>query len=326
MRKIIIDTDPGIDDSFAITAASKYSDFNILGITTVAGNKGIEITTDNALKIVKLNSIDCMVYMGANESLLKQKITKFSGNGPHGDDGLGGVKLDFDKSKLSDIHAVDFILDTVKNNPGEIEIIALGPVTNIALAIQKDKETMKKVKAIYSMGGGVVAGNVNPVSEFNYWFDALAVKELYDLGLHIPVHMIGLNVTRPSFFSANDILFMKLVGGELGKILYDMQMNVLPDTGWAYGKLIGNVIHDLLAMIYAIDNTVCPKVIHTFLEVSLHGFTVGQTIIDVVQAKNYGPKNSYVAMSVDSKKYKTKFMEIVFGEEAKELYIKHVTS
>ena len=79
MRKIIIDTDPGIDDSFAITAASMYPDFNILGITTVAGNKGLDITTANALKMVKLNDIDCFVYKGSSESLMKQKVVKFSG-------------------------------------------------------------------------------------------------------------------------------------------------------------------------------------------------------------------------------------------------------
>ena len=326
MRKIIIDTDPGIDDSFAITAASMYQGLEILGITTVAGNKGIEITTANALKMVKLNNLNCMVYKGASESLLKQKVAKFSGDGPHGADGLGGVVLDYDESNLSTIHAVDFILETVKKYPNEVEIIALGPVTNIALAIQKDRDTMKKVKVIYSMGGGVIAGNVNPVSEFNYWFDALAVNEMYGLGLDVPIHMIGLHVTRPSFFSANDILFMKLVGGELGNILYDMQMNVLPDTGWAHGKMIGNVIHDLLAMIYAIDHTVCPSVIHTSLEVSLEGFTVGQTIVDTILAKKFGPKNAYIAMSVDSRRFKEKFMEIVFGLEAKALFKKYVVS
>jgi len=154
----------------------------------------------------------------------------------------------------------------------------------------------------------------------------LAVAEMYGLGLDVPIHMIGLNVTRPSFFSANDILFMKLAGGELGNLLYDMQMNVLPDTGWAHGKMIGNVIHDLLAMIYAIDHTVCPKVINTSLEVSLHGFTVGQTIVDTVMAKSHGPKNAHVAITVDSRKYKETFMEIVFGKEAKELFKKYVVS
>lgn len=326
MRKVIIDTDPGIDDSFAITAASKYSDFEILGITTVAGNKGIDITTANALKMVTLHDIDCMVYMGASESLLQQQVATFSGEGPHGADGLGGVTLDYDSSKLSSKKAVDFILDTVKQYPNEVEIIALGPVTNIALAIQQDRDTMKQVKAIYSMGGGYIAGNINPVCEFNYWFDAAAAKEMYGLGLDVPIHMIGLHVTRPSFFSANDILFMKLVGGELGTLLYDMQMNVLADTGWAHGKMIGNVIHDLLAMIYAIDHTVCPNVIHTSLEVSVQGFTTGQTIIDAIQAKSYGPKNAYVAMSVDARKFKETFMEIVFGSEAKALFKQYVVS
>ncbi|MCK5387961.1 MAG: nucleoside hydrolase, partial [Candidatus Izimaplasma sp.] len=211
MRKIIFDTDPGIDDAYAIITAMKHPDIKVLGICTVAGNKGIEFTTTNAQKLIKLMNYDCQVYKGAKDSLLK--VADDAG-ATHGIDGLGGVPLAYDKSSLSSISAVDYILNTVKENPNEIEIIAIGPVTNIALAIRKDKETMKKIKAIYTMGGGVYRGNITPVAEFNYWYDAQATKEMFELGVDVPIHMIGLDITHKSIVTNNDLEFMKMTGGE----------------------------------------------------------------------------------------------------------------
>lgn len=143
-RKIIFDTDPGIDDAYAIIAAMKYEAFDVLGLCTVAGNKGLEFTTTNALKLIKLMNYNCKVYKGAATSLLPLAR---DAKDTHGTDGLGGITLGYDLNKLSDIHAVDFILETVKANPGEIEIIAIGPVTNIALAIQKRYRYDEKSKS-----------------------------------------------------------------------------------------------------------------------------------------------------------------------------------
>ncbi len=323
MRKIIFDTDPGIDDAYAIITAMKHPDIKVLGICTVAGNKGIEFTTTNAQKLIKLMNYDCQVYKGAKDSLLK--VADDAG-ATHGIDGLGGVPLVYDKSSLSSISAVDYILNTVKENPNEIEIIAIGPVTNIALAIRKDKETMKKIKAIYTMGGGVYRGNITPVAEFNYWYDAQATKEMFELGVDVPIHMIGLDITHKSIVTNNDLEFMKMTGGELGQLLYDM---ILPyvEAYWKFSKYTGCVIHDLLCMIYAIDQTVCPKeaIYHSHLEVSTTGITIGQTVVDIVDSWKQ-PKNVYVPLKVDENKYKELFFKIVFGEEVAEMYRKYVLS
>lgn len=323
MRKIIFDTDPGIDDAYAIITAMKHPDIKVLGICTVAGNKGIEFTTTNAQKLIKLMNYDCQVYKGAKDSLLK--VADDAG-ATHGIDGLGGVPLAYDESSLSSISAVDYILNTVKENPNEIEIIAIGPVTNIALAIRKDKETMKKIKAIYTMGGGVYRGNITPVAEFNYWYDAQATKEMFELGVDVPIHMIGLDITHKSIVTNNDLEFMKMTGGELGQLLYDM---ILPyvEAYWKFSKYTGCVIHDLLCMIYAIDQTVCPKeaIHHSHLEVSTTGITIGQTVVDIVDSWKQ-PKNVYVPLKVDENKYKELFFKIVFGEEVAEMYRKYVLS
>lgn len=323
MRKLIIDTDPGIDDAFAIIAASKHKDFEILGLTTVAGNKGIDLTTSNALKMIEFCGLNCKVYKGAEDSLQDMNFESMDDGGAHGSDGLGGVHFEMDESALSDQHAVDYILETVNKYPNEVELLVIGPVTNIALAIQKDPETMKKVKAIYSMGGGVATGNMSPVAEFNYWFDATATKIMFDFGKYIPIHMVGLNVTQPSYFTANDIWFMKLAGGTLGEILFDLQMSVLPTSGWDDEKIIGNVIHDLLTFMYMTKPEIL-TMLHTNVQVETEGFAVGQTVVDTIRIREYGLENAYVAMEVNERLYKESFMDLVFGETIGQLYKDHV--
>ena len=159
MKKIIIDTDPGIDDALAIMAALKHPDLEVLGLTSVAGNKGIDFTTDNAARLLTLFESDIKVYRGATNDYLSLK----SGKGEradeagfvHGVSGLGSVDLPINPTVYGDDNAVDFILETIKAYPGEVDIIALGPVTNLALCVEQDLETMKQVRTIHSMGGGV---------------------------------------------------------------------------------------------------------------------------------------------------------------------------
>ena len=328
-RKIIIDTDPGVDDAFAIVTALRYQGFEVLGITTVAGNKGLDYVTKNALKLVEIMNAGCMVYKGANAALkdLDKPVDEIKDAGDtHGFDGLGGIKLPYDLSKLSDLPAVDYILQTVRKYPGEIEIIALGPLTNIAVAIQREPETMKKVKKIWSMGGGVYRGNMTPVSEFNYWFDAEAAEITYGIGEDVDIYMFGLDVTYKTFFTANDFFFLKQEGGELGRRLYDMSQDYA-GSYWKNRRITGAVIHDLVPVIYAIDPTISHEedVYRCTLNVCCEpGLVHGQTIVDLVDRHKY-PKNAYVVLNADGRKFKEVFMEIVFGEVA-ELYKKYVVS
>jgi len=322
MRKLIIDTDPGTDDAIAIIATSRFKDLEILGLTTVAGNKGINITTSNALKLVKLCKMNCKVYQGAETSLLDQShLMNPNDNSSHGADGLGGkVKLDYDLKDLSKKHAVDFILETVKANPYEIDLVAIGPLTNIALAIQKDRETMKKVKAIYSMGGGVHSGNMNPVAEFNYWFDGLSTKIMFSLGEDVDIHMVGLNVTKKSYLTANDFWFIKHVGGSIGKIIFDIQTAVMKSSGLIEEGIVGNIIHDLLTAMYMMDHSILETVKANVL-VSTEGF-IGQTVVDSL----HGKQNAIVAVNVDVRKYKEAFIDLMFGKEIGNIYRKYVIS
>ena len=152
MRKIIIDTDTGSDDAVAILMALRDPSVQVLAVTTVCGNVNMEQATINAFR-----SIDAArtyvppVYKGAYRPLMRDAVTA---ENVHGQDGMGDMGLPVPDMQAETEHAVEAILRLVKENPGEIEIVALGPATNLALAMMKDPETMKQVKHIYSMGSG----------------------------------------------------------------------------------------------------------------------------------------------------------------------------
>ncbi len=189
MRKFIIDTDTGSDDAVAILLAG-VTKLNIVGVTVVCGNTDLDQAAQNALMSMETAGIDAPVYKGAKQPLMRELRVADS---VHGKDGMGDCDLVHPKGSVQDGHAVDFILDAVSKQPDEIEIIALGPVTNIALAIMKDRETMKHVKHIWSMGtGGFGLGNATPVAEFNVYNDADAYSVM--LGSGIPITIIGFDM------------------------------------------------------------------------------------------------------------------------------------
>lgn len=189
-RKVIIDTDTGADDASALILAAKSGNLDILGVTTLVGNVDADQAVKNALAALELADCDAPVYKGSSENFNGEKISAFS---VFGSDGMGDADLIHPKGKAQDKNAVDFILETVRQDPDEVEIIALGPATNIAKAIERDPETMKKVKRIWSMGtAGLGSGNASPVAEFNVYHDPRAYKIMLDSG--IPVTVIGLDM------------------------------------------------------------------------------------------------------------------------------------
>lgn len=191
MRKIIIDTDCGSDDAVALIMALKSKDVHVEAITTVCGNVPLELATDNALMTIEVsNGQKPPLFVGASKPLMRDLVTAVN---VHGKDGMGDLNLIHPLLTPEKEHAIDAILRIVECYPNEIEIVTIGPVTNIALAIMKNPSTMKKVKHIYSMGtAGFGRGNTTPVAEFNVYVDA----EAYDIMLRadIPITIIGFDV------------------------------------------------------------------------------------------------------------------------------------
>jgi len=191
MRKLIIDTDTGSDDAVALIMALKSTTVSVEAITTVCGNVPLDLATKNALMTIEVaNGQTPPVYIGSAKPLMRDLVTATN---VHGDDGMGDSDLIHPTLKAEDMHAVDAIIEIVKNNPNEIEIVTIGPATNIALAMFKDPETMRTVKHIYSMGtAGFGAGNTTPVAEFNVYVDAEAYSIMLKFG--VPVTIIGFDV------------------------------------------------------------------------------------------------------------------------------------
>ena len=189
-HKVIIDTDAGSDDAAALVLAATSEQLDILGVTVLYGNVPLEKAAKNALMTLELCDVEAPVYIGAKKPLKKELEEMIS---VHGKDGMGDQDLIHPKRSAEDGDAVDFILDTIKSDPGEVEIIAVGPLTNIALAVKKDPDTMKLCKRIWVMGTtGFGAGNATPVSEFNVYSDA----EAYDtvLRAELPMTILGLDM------------------------------------------------------------------------------------------------------------------------------------
>jgi purine nucleosidase len=194
-RKIIIDTDPGQDDAAAIMLAlGSPGEIEILGITTVAGNVPLALTSRNARIILEFCSrSDIKVYAGADKPVARPLITA---EHVHGKTGLDGPELHEPKIRIEEQHAVDFIIETLLAEPaGTVTLCTLGPLTNIALALQKAPEIAGRVQELVMMGGGFFeGGNITPAAEFNVYVDPEAAAAVLQSG--IPIVMMPLDVTH----------------------------------------------------------------------------------------------------------------------------------
>ncbi len=191
---IIIDTDPGQDDAVAILLALALPEIEILGITAVAGNVPLALTEVNARKICELaGRPDIKVYSGAIQPMLRALVTA---EHVHGRTGLDGPVLPEPKMKLEQQHAVDFMVETLMERPaGTITLCALGPMTNIALALVREPRIASRIKRIVAMGGGFFeGGNVTPTAEFNIYVDPQAARLVFEAG--IPITLIPLDCTH----------------------------------------------------------------------------------------------------------------------------------
>jgi inosine-uridine nucleoside N-ribohydrolase len=192
VQRIIIDTDPGVDDAIAILLALRSPELKVEAITPVSGNVPLELTLTNALRLVEIaGRTDIPVAAGASHPLTRRLVTaKYA----HGNNGLGGVDFPAPTTKPSRETANEIISRIVRESPGEITIVALGPLTNIATVLRSDPELAGMIRGIALMGGSLSGGNVTPSAEFNFYVDPEAARIVFDS--HIPLTMVGLDVTR----------------------------------------------------------------------------------------------------------------------------------
>ena len=248
-RKVIIDTDTGADDASALILAAKSPELDILGVTVLAGNVCLDQATKNALMALEIAGSYAKVYKGADERYGGDAIEAFS---VFGEDGMGDMELIHPLGQAEETDAVDFILQMVMEYPDEVEIISLGPATNIANAMDRDPETMKHVKMIWSMGtAGLGPGNASPVAEFNVYSDAPAYKRMLDFGS--PVTVIGLDMCGGIAQWTDKQFAELLLSGEIGEFVTD-SFSKLRQFYAANGSA-GSVMNcDSMAMMCAIES------------------------------------------------------------------------
>ncbi len=223
MRKLIIDTDTGSDDAVALMMALRDPNVQVLGLTTVSGNVPLELATKNALMTAEVCGSDVPLYTGADRPLCRELVTAVN---VHGNDGMGDCGLVHPQRQPDGDNAVDFILNTVRAAPGEIELVTLGPVTNIALAILKDPKTMRGVKRIWSMAtAGFGPGNTTAVAEFNVYVDAEAFAIM--LGAGIPITIAGFDLCIGAAALLPDELDAIKNSGSVGKFAIECNASLL---------------------------------------------------------------------------------------------------
>lgn len=279
--KILYDTDPGIDDAMALLLALSSPEIEIVGLTTVFGNTHVEATTRNALNLLNFaGRPDIPVAKGADQPMVLPR--GLTGEFVHGDDGMGNIGWDGihnPNQKPIDKHAAQFIVETVMANPGEITLVAVGPMTNVGLALQLEPRIAQAVRKVVIMGGSIVTpGNVSPTAEANIHNDPHAAALLFQADWDVTV--AGLDVTQAvrmddGFFGA-----LRQSGSKFGGFIADIIPFYQKFHREQYGYANGGVdTHDPSAFAYLIDPSLFVGQRYSVV-VPTEGVSAGTTIAD----------------------------------------------
>lgn len=294
--RYLIDCDPGADDVMALLYAMNQEELDIRGIITVSGNVPIEKVTYNACGVLKLTGRHIPVCKGSAGPLVK---ANFNASDVHGDSGIGPLSLPDGKENLVEMNFIDFYMEKLFESEEKTTIIALGPMTNLALLVKVHPEAVEKIEQIVFMGGAYNSGNVTPYAEFNAYVDPEAYKILFDTPLKMT--MVGLDATHMSLLKLEEIERLDLYS-EAGKFIKNLLTWYCKNVMEVYGY-DGAHMHDPSAILYITN----PEIFTSFkstLDISTNDdFTRGKILLNNQSAK----KNSTVLSSLDNEKFKQVF-------------------
>ena len=282
MRKVIIDTDTATDDAIAIIMALKHNNFDVKAITTVAGNVDLEQATQNALYTVELCNKNIPVYKGSSGPIKRKlETSKFF----HGKDGLGDTGPYIPKLKEQKENAINKIVSLINSNPNEIEIIAIGPLTNIAKVFDEDPSTINKLKSLYIMGGiGEGKGNITHHAEFNFWVDPDAADVV--LNSNIKVHLIAWDTTQIyGYINKENFEELEKINSSLSQFSIDIQQKALQYYKIKYNEYKVDLA-DPLAMAAFIDSKIVTEYKNCEIKMILNGLERGKDIVSFTKKGN----------------------------------------
>jgi len=250
-KRIILDSDPGVDDAMAIFLALRSPEVKIEAITAVSGNVPLSLTLPNALRLLEIaGRPDIPVASGAAVPLVRRLVTaKYA----HGNNGLGGVEFPEPKLKPVAESAVELMRKVIHASPGEITIVAVGPLTNVAAALISDPSLAAKIPEIVVMGGSLNGGNVTPSAEFNFYVDPEAARIVFDAG--VPLTMVGLNVTNRVQMRDEHIRVLEAAKNPVSQAAGKIMRATLDRLG-KERQITGFGMHDPVTMAHVIDPTI----------------------------------------------------------------------
>jgi inosine-uridine nucleoside N-ribohydrolase len=316
MHRIILDTDPGIDDALALFLALASPDAQLEAVTTVSGNVHVDLTTRNALTLLELAGHDNIpVARGCDRPLVRQPVIA---DYVHGRNGLGEVILPEPRLQPAAAHAVDLIIEKILAAPGEITLVPIGPLTNIALAARREPRIAQQVREVVIMGGALrVPGNVTPASEFNIYADPHAARIVFQAGW--PIRLVSLDVTNKTKLQREQAHLLAASGHAVTALIQQMVTYSLDVFGKPRG-ISGFSMHDPLCLAASLR----PDLINwqpAYVDVELAGtLTLGATVAYFERLEDIDPAqvgrhraNIQASMGVDIEQFLDFYMKRILA-------------
>jgi inosine-uridine nucleoside N-ribohydrolase len=271
--RVIIDTDPGVDDAFALLLAMRSPELRIEAITPVAGNVPLSLTLPNALRMVEIaGRTDIPVAAGASIPLMRRLVTATYA---HGENGLGGAVFPEPKTSPASEPASGLIRAIVRKYPHEVTLITLGPLTNVATALRIDSELASLIRGIVMMAGSLSGGNITPAAEFNVYVDPEAARIVFQSG--IPLTMVGLDVTRHTSLTDEHVRILQGGNNPVADAAAKIARRAIDSTR-ERGFLVGPNMHDSLAVASFMDRSIL-KWKDYYVDIETTGeLTAGETL------------------------------------------------
>jgi purine nucleosidase len=300
--KIIIDCDPGHDDAVAILLAAGDPAIDVLGITTVAGNQTLQRVTANACTAATVAGLAVPVHAGCDRPLVRALRTAAEFHGVSGLDGPAPVTPTVHPA---DGHAVDFLIQTVLADPGRVTIVALGPLTNLATALDRCPELAGAVAGVSLMGGSFTRGNVTPAAEFNIFVDPEAAAAVFEA--EWDVTMVGLDVTHQALYTPEVAAGFDALGTPAGQWMGDL-MAFFAKSYRAVAGMSAPPVHDPCAVAVLFDPAVIQRRPASVVVETAGVHTAGMTVVDFAEPVN--PRHR-VAVGIDADAFWSRVLKAV---------------